>query len=146
MNLTQAKQAGVKYKRRKRIGRGIGSGHGKTATKGHNGQRSRSGPGIRPLFEGGQTPLYRRVPKRGFNNVFKKNYAVVNVASLERLDAGTMVDADKLREIGLVKQVSDGVKILGTGELSKALTVKAQKFSASAREKILAVGGTVEEI
>jgi large subunit ribosomal protein L15 len=146
MNLTQVKQAGVPYKRKKRVGRGPGSGHGKTSTRGHNGQRSRSGHGIRLLFEGGQTPLYRRIPKRGFNNPFKKEYAIVNVGWLDRFDPGTVVDVAKLKEAGMVKGGSGRVKVLATGQLTKALTVKAEKFSASARQKILAAGGTVEEL
>ena len=132
----------------KRLGRGIGSGLGKTSGKGHKGQWARSGGGVRPGFEGGQMPLTRRVPKRGFNNHFRKTYSIVNVSVLETLDANTVVDIDLLNEKGLVKIVkgSVGLKILGNGELSKPLTVKAQAFSAKAKETIEKVGGKAEQI
>ncbi len=132
---------------RKRIGRGQGSGHGKTAGKGHKGQNARSGGGVRPGFEGGQLPLYRRLSKRGFNNYnFRTVYATVNVADLEKFDEGTVVTIELLKESGLVKKELDGVKVLGNGELSKKLTVKANKFSNVAKEKIENVGGTTEVI
>jgi len=130
----------------KRVGRGIGSGHGKTATRGHKGQKARSGGGVRPGFEGGQQPLYRRLPKRGFTNIFKKEYAIVNVKDLEeRFNNGDVVTVESLINVGLVKNVKDGVKVLGDGELSKALTVKVDKVSRGAAEKIVAAGGKVEE-
>ena len=132
---------------RKRIGRGPGSGHGKTAGKGHKGQNARSGGGVRPGFEGGQLPLYRRLSKRGFNNYnFQTVYATVNVSDLERFDEGTVVTVEKLKEVGLVNKELDGVKVLGNGELSKKLTVKANKFSETAKQKIENVGGTIEVI
>lgn len=128
----------------KRLGRGIGSGTGKTAGKGHKGQKARSGGGVRPGFEGGQQPLYRRMPKRGFTNIFKKEYVVLNVRDLERFENGAIVSYESLFEVGLIKTVKDGVKILGTGELTKALTVKVDKVSQAAAEKIVAAGGKVE--
>jgi large subunit ribosomal protein L15 len=132
---------------RKRIGRGQGSGHGKTAGKGHKGQNARSGGGVRPGFEGGQLPLYRRLSKRGFNNYnFQTVYATVNVSDLERFDEGTVVTVEKLKEVGLVNKELDGVKVLGNGELTKKLTVKANKFSDVAKQKIENVGGTTEVI
>lgn len=129
---------------KKRLGRGIGSGLGKTSGKGHKGQNARSGGGVRPGFEGGQLPLFQRLPKRGFNNVNHKVYAVVNVEDLNRFENGTVVDLELLIASGLVKKVNDGVKILGNGSLEKTLTVKANKFSASASEAITKAGGTVE--
>ena len=132
---------------RKRIGRGPGSGHGKTSGKGHKGQNARSGGGVRPGFEGGQLPLYRRLSKRGFNNYnFRTVYAVINVSDLEVFDEGTEVTVEKLKSVGLVKKELDGVKVLGNGNLSKKLTVKANKFSQVAKEKIENVGGTTEVI
>ncbi len=137
----------LEAKDRKRIGRGPGSGNGKTAGKGHKGQNARSGGGVRPGFEGGQLPLYRRLSKRGFNNYnFRTVYATVNVSDLERFDEGTVVTVELLKEVGLVKKELDGVKVLGNGELSKKLTVKANKFSETAKEKIENVGGTIEVI
>jgi len=133
-------------KRTKRVGRGTGSGHGKTSTRGHKGQKSRSGGGVRPGFEGGQMPLQRRIPKRGFTNIFKKDYAIVNIKSLNIFDEGTEVTPELLKETGLIKAVKDGVKILGDGELDKKLTVKAHKISKQAEEKITAKGGRVEVI
>ena len=132
----------------KRLGRGIGSGLGKTSGKGHKGQWARSGGGVRPGFEGGQMPLIRRIPKRGFNNHFKKVYAIVNLDVLNTLEANTVVDYDFLYANGLIKVVKNpyGLKVLGDGELTVALTVKANKFSASAKEAIEKAGGTVEEI
>lgn len=128
----------------KRVGRGIGSGLGKTAGKGHKGQKARSGGSIRRGFEGGQTPLYRRIPKRGFNNHFATEYAVVNVSDLERFDNGTVVNAELLLSEGIIRKELDGVKVLGNGTLTKKLTVVATKFSKSAEEKIQAVGGKTE--
>lgn len=137
----------LEAKNRKRIGRGPGSGSGKTAGKGHKGQNARSGGGVRPGFEGGQLPLYRRLSKRGFNNYnFQTVYATVNVSDLERFDEGTVVDTALLKNVGLINKELDGVKVLGNGELSKKLTVKANKFSATAKEKIENVGGTTEVI
>ena len=131
---------------RKRKGRGTATGQGKTAGRGMNGQNSRSGGGVRLGFEGGQMPLYRRLPKRGFNNKWAKEYATVNVGDLNRFEANTEVTPELLREVGLVKQVIDGVKILGDGELDRALTVKAVKFTKTAAEKINAAGGKAEVI
>ncbi|MBQ8296769.1 MAG: 50S ribosomal protein L15 [Ruminococcus sp.] len=128
----------------KRIGRGHGSGNGKTAGKGHKGQNARSGGGVRIGFEGGQMPLARRIPKRGFNNIFATKYAIVNVADLNQFKDGTVVDTELLVAAGLVKKVNDGVKILGNGELTANLTVKAAKFSQSAIEKIEKAGGKAE--
>lgn len=131
---------------RKRKGRGTATGQGKTAGRGMNGQNSRSGGGVRLGFEGGQMPLYRRLPKRGFNNKWAKEYSEVNVSALNRFEAGTEVTPALLKEAGLVKQVVDGVKILGNGQLDRAVMVKAQKFTASAVEKITAAGGKAEVI
>ena len=131
---------------KKRLGCGRGSGLGKTSGKGHKGAKARSGGGKRPGFEGGQMPLYRRVPKRGFNNVFGTDYAVVNVERLEVFENGDVVDAAALLEKKIIRKELDGVKILGVGELTKKLTVKAAKFSATAKEKIEAVGGKAEVI
>ena len=132
---------------RKRIGRGPGSGTGKTAGKGHKGQNARSGGGVRPGFEGGQLPLYRRLSKRGFNNYnFRTVYATVNVSDLEAFDGGTVVTVEVLKNAGLVNKELDGVKVLGNGELTKKLTVKANKFSETAKQKIENVGGKTEVI
>ncbi|MBR6737441.1 MAG: 50S ribosomal protein L15 [Clostridia bacterium] len=130
----------------KRLGRGTGSGLGKTSGKGHKGQWARSGGGVRPGFEGGQMPLTRRLPKRGFNNPFKKVYAIVNVAILNNFEAGAVVDFETLYYAGLIKEVKNpvGLKVLGTGELNVALTVKANAFSAQAKEAIEKAGGTAE--
>ena len=130
----------------KRLGRGIGSGLGKTSGKGHKGQWARSGGGVRPGFEGGQTPIHRRLPKRGFNNNFKKEYVIVNLGALASLEAGTVVDYDYVMANKLAKQVKDncGLKVLGTGDLNVAITVKAAKFSATAKEAIEKAGGTAE--
>ena len=127
----------------RRIGRGPGSGRGKTSGRGHKGQKSRSGSGVRPWFEGGQMPLQRRLPKRGFTNIFKKRYILVNVETLATLPANTRVNEKLLRELGLLNRRLDGVKILGRGELNVALTVEAEKFSKSARSKIESAGGEV---
>ena len=132
---------------RKRVGRGPGSGTGKTSGKGHKGQNARSGGGVRPGFEGGQLPLFRRLSKRGFNNYnYRTVYATVNVGDLERFEEGTTVTKELLIEAGLVKKELDGIKVLGNGELTKKLTVKADKFSSTAKEKIENVGGTTEVI
>ena len=129
-----------------RKGRGPGSGNGKTAGKGHKGQNARSGGGVRPGFEGGQFPIYRQHPKRGFNNYFATNYAIVNVEDLNRFVDGTVVDMDVLLAAKVVRKPMDGLKVLGNGELTKKLTVKAAVFSATAKEKIEAAGGKVEEV
>ena len=129
-----------------RKGRGPASGNGKTAGKGHQGQNARTGGGVRPGFEGGQIPLYRRLPKRGFHNVFAKHYTIVNVDALNVFEDGSVVSAETLIENGIINNVYDGIKILGNGEISKKLTVKASIFSASAKEKIEAVGGKTEVI
>lgn len=130
----------------KRKGRGIGSGNGKTAGKGHKGQNARSGGGVRPGFEGGQNPLYRRVPKRGFNNRFRTEYAIVNIEELNSFAAGTEVTPEVLIEQGIIKNPLAGIKVLGNGEINVSLTVKASKFSQSAVEKIQAAGGKTEVI
>ncbi|MDY0324513.1 MAG: 50S ribosomal protein L15 [Candidatus Carbobacillus sp.] len=131
---------------RKRVGRGTSSGHGKTSGRGHKGQKARSGGGVRPGFEGGQNPLIRRLPKRGFTNIFRKDYAIVNVAVLNDFAPGSVVDPERLIERGLIKHVKDGVKILGDGELTVALTVRAHRFSETAAQKIEAAGGKIEVI
>lgn len=131
---------------KKRVGRGIGSGHGKTSGRGHKGQNARSGGGVRPGFEGGQTPLFKRLPKRGFTNVFRKEYAIVNVGDLNVFRKNQHVTVDKLIEKGLVKKEYDGIKILGNGELTKPLTVYAHKFSKSAEKAITEAGGKIEVI
>ena len=129
-----------------RVGRGIASGKGKTSGRGHKGQKSRSGGGVRPGFEGGQMPLYRRIPKRGFKNRNRLEIVAINISALEKFDNGADVTVDTLIESGIVKNPKDGVKILGNGELTKKLNVKANAFSASAKEKIEALGGTCEVI
>lgn len=131
---------------RKRVGRGTSSGMGKTSTRGHKGQNARSGGGVRPGFEGGQNPLYRRLPKRGFTNRFRTEYAIVNLEDLNNFAAGTEITPEVLMETGIVKAPKDGIKILGNGELTVKLTVKANKFSQSAIEKIQAAGGQTEVI
>lgn len=130
---------------KKRVGRGTGSGLGKTSGRGHKGQNARSGGGVRPAFEGGQTPLFKRLPKRGFTNVSHKEYAIVNLGEIEKkFEAGSVVDLASLKAAGLVKKEYEGVKILGEGELTKALTFKVVKVTKSAQEKISKAGGTVE--
>ena len=131
---------------RKRIGRGTGSGHGKTAGKGNKGQNARSGGGVRPGFEGGQIPLFQRLPKRGFQNINRKEYAIVNLCDLNVFDNGTVVTPDLLIDAKIIKDIKSGVKILGCGTLEKKLTIKAHKFSASASEEIAKAGGTAEVI
>lgn len=133
-------------KNSKRIGRGHGSGWGKTAGKGHKGQKARSGGGVRPGFEGGQMPLQRRIPKRGFNNIFAKEIVAVNLSALNRFEDGAVVDTQALLDKGIVKNKFDGIKILGNGSLTKKLEVKAAAFSASAKEKIEAAGGKAEVV
>ena len=144
MDLSNLKPAAGSTKNRKRIGRGPGSGAGKTSGKGHKGQNARSGGGVKPGFEGGQMPLQRRLPKRGFTSLNKKVYALVNLRDLDAFDAGAVVDVEALGKAGLISGVKDGVKILADGEISKALTVQAHKFSKSAAEKIEAAGGKAE--
>ncbi len=144
MDLSHLKPAPGSRKKRKRVGRGPGSGLGKTSGRGHKGAGARSGGSVPPGYEGGQMPLSRRLPKRGFHNPFRKEYAIVNLSSLERFDAGATVDADALRERGLVRGRKQKVKILAKGDLGKALTVRADAFSAKAREIIVARGGTAE--
>lgn len=144
MKLYELSPAAGSTKESKRIGRGHGSGNGKTAGKGHKGQKARAGRGMRAGFEGGQMPLQRRVPKRGFNNIFASQYAIVNVSDLDLFDNGAVVDAEALKSKGLIKKAMDGVKILGNGDVTKKLTVKAAAFSGSAKEKIEAAGGKAE--
>ncbi len=144
MDLSCLKPAIGSTKTRKRIGRGAGSGLGKTSGKGHKGQKARSGGSIKAGFEGGQMPLQRRLPKRGFRPLEKTVYAVINLRDLELFDAGSVIDLDDYGLAGLVNDLHDGIKILGDGELTKALTVKAHKFSKSAQDKIEKAGGTVE--
>lgn len=146
MKLHELRPAEGTTKNKKRLGRGTASGQGKSAGKGQKGQKSRSGGGVRVGFEGGQMPLYRRLPKVGFTNIWRKEYAVVNLSDLDIFENGTVVNLDALKEAGLVKAVKNGVKILGTGEINKSLTVQAQKFSKTAAEKITAAGGKVEVI
>jgi large subunit ribosomal protein L15 len=146
MKLHELTPAEGSRKARKRVGRGIGSGMGKTATRGHKGQNARSGGGVRPGFEGGQNPLYRRLPKRGFTNQFRKEFAIVNLTELNKFAAGTEVTPEVLLESGIVKNARDGIKILGNGEITVQLNVKANKFSQSAVEKIQAAGGKTEVI
>ncbi|MCK8816190.1 50S ribosomal protein L15 [Natroniella sulfidigena] len=147
MKLHELKPAEGSKSKKKRVGRGIGSGKGKTSGRGHKGQNARSGGGVRVTFEGGQTPLFKRLPKHGFSNAkFKKEFAIVNVEALNKFDDGSEVTIDKLQEAGLIDKVKDGVKILGDGELEKSLTVKANKFSKSAVEKIEAAEGKVEVV
>lgn len=146
MKLHELSPAEGSTKESKRIGRGHGSGQGKTAGKGHKGQNARSGGGVRPGFEGGQMPLARRIPKRGFNNIFGTTYAVINVSDLEQFVDGTVVDAELLTAAGIVKKTCDGIKVLGNGEVSKKLTVKVAAFSQTAKEKIEKAGGKAEVI
>ncbi|MBU0769422.1 MAG: 50S ribosomal protein L15 [Proteobacteria bacterium] len=129
---------------RKRVGRGVGSGHGKTAGRGSKGQNSRSGGGVRPGFEGGQMPLHRRLPKRGFTNIFKKKIAVINIRDLARFESGSIVDEAAIIRVGLVKGRRDGIKLLGQGEIKIPLTIKVNGVSKNAREKIIAAGGNIE--
>jgi large subunit ribosomal protein L15 len=146
VNLEDLKSPVGANKGKKRVGRGIGSGHGKTSTRGHKGQKARSGGGVRPGFEGGQMPLQRRLPKRGFTNIFRKEYSIVNVKDLNGFENGTEVTPELLQEAGLVKSFKDGIKILGNGDLEKTLTIKVHKISKQAEEKVTARGGKVEVI
>ena len=145
MKLNELKPVAGARHYKKRVGRGVGSGMGKTATRGHKGQNARSGGGVRPAFEGGQTPLFKRLPKRGFTNVSRKEYAVVNLGDInDKFEAGAVIDVAALKNAGLVKKEYEGVKVLSDGELTKAVTIKAAKFSKSALEKISQAGGTAE--
>jgi large subunit ribosomal protein L15 len=144
MRINELSPVSHSRKDRKRIGRGPGSGHGKTACRGHKGQKARSGGGVRPGFEGGQMPLHRRLPKRGFTNIFKKDYVPINLSSLNRFEPNTVLDIEKLKEAGLVKREKLRVKLLGDGEISHPLVIKVNKVSKTARSKIEAAGGRVE--
>ena len=146
MKLHELKPSEGSRKKEVRVGRGTGSGNGKTSGRGHKGQNARSGGGVRPGFEGGQMPIYRRLPKRGFKNIWAKEYAEVNVETLNRFEDGAEVDAVALVESGILKNVLDGIKILGNGEITKKLTVKAQGFTKTAVQKIEAAGGKTEVI
>ena len=148
MKLHELQPAPGSRQKRKRVGRGMGSGMGKTSTRGHKGQNSRSGGGVRPGFEGGQMPLYRRLPKRGFNNFeFEKRYSIVNIEKLNIFEDGTEITPELLKETGVVRKIEkDGIKILGNGSIEKKLTIKANKFTKSAAEKIEAAGGKAEVI
>jgi large subunit ribosomal protein L15 len=146
MKLEALKPADGAVKKPKRVGRGVGSGHGKTSCRGHKGQKARSGGGVRPGFEGGQMPLQRRVPKRGFTNIFRKEYAIVNVGELNIFEDGAVVTADLLQEAGLVRKLGQGVKLLGDGDLERSLTIQVAKASKTAEEKVTAKGGKVEVI
>jgi large subunit ribosomal protein L15 len=146
MKLSELRPAKGATSAKKRVGRGQGSGLGQTSGRGHKGLRARSGGGTKPGYEGGQMPLQRRLPKRGFTNPFRKEYAVVNVKDLNRFDAGTVVDVEALRAAGLVNKVLDGVKLLADGEVNRPLTVKVDKASRAAADKVTAAGGTLEVI
>ena len=147
MNLYELKPAEGSKKSAFIVGRGHGSGNGKTSGKGHKGQKARSGGGVRPGFEGGQMPIYRRLPKRGFTNIFAKAYTEINITALNSFEDGAVVDAAALKAAGIIKKINDGVKVLGRGELTaKNITVQAAKFTKSAEEKIAAVGGKAEVI
>ena len=146
MNIQDLGPAYGATKTRTRVGRGIGSGLGKTSGKGHKGQKARTGGSIRRGFEGGQTPLYRRIPKRGFKNHFKREYAIVNIADLERFEDGTVVNMELLLNEGIIRKELDGLKVLSNGDLTKKLTVVANKFSKEAKTKIESVGGKIEEV
>ena len=145
MNLSQLKPPAGQKKERKRVGRGMGSGHGKTSTRGSKGQRAGTGFGQKRGFEGGQMPLHRRLPKRGFTNIFKKHFAIVNLGRLEKLD-GDSFSADRLIEMGVIHKLGDGLKILGTGQLTRKITVEAHHFSKSATEKIEKAGGVAQVV
>ncbi len=146
MNLIDAKVAIHKRKKRKRVGRGRGCGHGKTSGKGQKGEKSRSGNKLRLLFEGGQMPLFRRIPKRGFNNPFKKKYTIINVKDLENFESGTVIDPQELKKNRIIRNTKYNLKILGEGELKKSLTVAAHKFSKTAIAKITEAGGEVKTL
>src|ERR1044071_9174121 len=145
MNLSGLRPPAGQKKERKRVGRGMGSGHGKTSTRGSKGQRAGTGFGQKRGFEGGQMPLHRRLPKRGFTNIFKKHFAIVNLGRLEKLE-GDAFTVDRLVELGAIRSVGDGLKILGTGQLTRKITVEAHQFSKSALEKIQKAGGTAQVI
>ena len=145
MNLSSLKPPAGQTRPRKRIGRGMGSGHGKTSTRGSKGQRSGTGFAQKRGFEGGQMPLHRRLPKRGFTNIFKKQYAIVNLVQLEKLEGDTFT-VDSLRQLGLIRKLGDGLKVLGSGTLTRKITVEAHHFSKSALEKIQKAGGTAQVI
>lgn len=146
MKLDELRPAVGSKTSKKRIGRGVGSGLGKTSGKGHKGQNARSGGGVRPGFEGGQMPLFRRIPKRGFKNINSKEYTEVTLAMLENLENGTEVTVDSLLELGLIRKANDGIVVLGNGELTKKLTVKAARVTKNAEAKIVAAGGKVEVV
>ena len=146
MKIHELRPAEGSRKSPKRVGRGSGSGMGKTSTRGQKGQWSRSGGGVRPGFEGGQMPLSRRLPKRGFTNIFAKNYTTLNVGEFEVFEDGTEITVEFLLSVGFISKANDGLKVLGDGELTKSLTVKAALFSATAKEKIEAAGGKAEEV
>ncbi|MDD2316027.1 MAG: 50S ribosomal protein L15 [Desulfobacterales bacterium] len=146
MKLNELSPAPGSRKNRKRIGRGVGSGHGKTACRGSKGHKSRSGGGVRPGFEGGQMPIHRRLPKRGFCNIFKKTFALINISDLARFESGSVVDEAALVRIGLVKGRYDGIKLLGKGDLALPLTIKVNAASKSAIDKVQAAGGKIEAI
>ena len=145
MNLSELRPPAGQKRAKRRVGRGMGSGHGKTSGRGHKGQLSVSGYKSKRGFEGGQMPLHRRLPKRGFTNIFRKEYAVVNVGRLDKLEGDTF-DAGRLIELGVVKKLNSGLKVLGSGNVTRKITVKARLFSASAEEKIKAAGGAVERV
>jgi large subunit ribosomal protein L15 len=146
MKLNELSPSKGARKNRKRLGRGVASGHGKTAGRGSKGQNARSGGGARPGYEGGQMPIHRRLPKRGFTNIFKKEFAVINVRDLARFEAGSIVDEAALVSKGLVKSARDGIKLLGQGDISHALTIKIHQASGAAKQKIEAAGGTIEVV
>lgn len=146
MRIHELSPAKGSRKKRKRVGRGVGSGHGKTSCRGHKGQKSRSGGGPRTGFEGGQMPLQRRLPKRGFTNIFRKRYSIINVKDLNRFKPNASVDTEGFKEAGLIKKVGDGIKVLGVGEISHPLVIRVHKVSKTAREKIESAGGKVEII
>jgi large subunit ribosomal protein L15 len=145
MKLSDLAPAPGSRKKKKRVGRGCGSGHGKTSCKGHKGQKARTGGGTKPGFEGGQMPLQRRLPKRGFTNIFQKEYVIVNIGTIGRLEEA-VITPDVLLQEGVIKNMKDGIKILGEGEITRSVSVKAHAFSASAKEKILKAQGTIEII
>ena len=145
MKLNELSPAEGSRKPRKRLGRGVASGTGKTAGRGTKGHNSRSGGGVRPGFEGGQMPIHRRLPKRGFTNIFKKKYAIINIRDLKGFDGGTLVNESLLLEKGIIKRARDGVKLLAQGDIKQALIIKLDKLSKPAREKIITAGGKIEE-
>lgn len=146
MKINELSPAEGSRKKRKRVGRGPGSGHGKTCCRGHKGQRSRSGGGVRPGFEGGQMPLHRRLPKRGFTNIFRKEYNILNVEDLNRFEPNALLDAEAFKQAGLIKKIMDGIKLLGAGEITRPVVIRIQKVSKTAKEKVEAAGGKVELI